>query len=357
MILAAFATGRRRVVKAESLARVLNTLGVQALPASQGFIAWLHSTGCYTLEHLRALPRSGLQQRTSTLLLQQLDQAYGTSPMALQWFQASHTYHTRLALNYALEHASSLAQAAVPVLRQACQWLNLHKLVCHDMVLELHHETGRHACPPTLVYIKRANPGWQPNDFLGLLEQQLGNLVLNRPVVQIGLVIRQTQARQAQPASLFPSVSEQRHLENDIFDLVRARLGTQAVLQPCPVACFLPERANQWLDQRTQEPGSPASGCVETSTGMHANLPWHSRPAWLFNPAIRLQTRNNRPVYQGCTLQLSGGPERIETGWWLPQGQQQRDYFIAVSSNGIRYWVYRQRSAHTLCWYLQGQFG
>lgn len=358
MVLATFAPGRqRRVIKAASLARVLNGLPLQVLPASQAFLGWLHSTGCFTLAGLRALPRGGLQQRTSALLVQQLDQAYGVSPLALSWFQPSYTYYTRQPLNYALEQAAGIFQAAVPVLQQACLWLNQHKLACHTIVLELHHETGRQACLPTLISVKRANPGWQPNDFLALLEQQLARCVLRQPVVQIALVIRQTQSRHAHAASLFPDQAEQRHQEEDTLDLIRARLGTQAVLQPHPAASFLPEQANQWLGLPLTPPCPPASGSVNTHPAVQSGLSCHSRPAWLFTPAIRLQTLKERPVYQGHVLHVLSGPERIETGWWMPQGHQQRDYFIAVSPNNLRYWVYRQRNTQGQHWYLQGQFG
>jgi protein ImuB len=67
-----------------------------------------------------------------------------------------------------------------------------------------------------------------------------------------------------------------------------------------------------------------------------------------------LVTRGGQPVYQGV-LQLTDGPERLESGWWDDDGIA-RDYFIAVNPQGACLWVYRNRSGDH-GWYLHGMFG
>ena len=53
-------------------------------------------------------------------------------------------------------------------------------------------------------------------------------------------------------------------------------------------------------------------------------------------------------------LQLQGGPERIETGWW-EQGQVARDYYRAVDTRGVRLWIFRERQTPHR-WFLHGLF-
>lgn len=358
MLLARFPPGRiQRVLSVQSLARQLASIPVQALPAARSFLPWLNSIGCSTLGKLNALPRGGLQQRTSPELVQQLHQAYAQAPQGFTWFKAAPGFHYQLSLNSATEHAQTLLQAAVPVLQQACAWLDQHKLVCHALLFQLHHETGRHARAPTPVRVVRANAGWQANDFLPLLAQQLQGLVLTHAVVALGVSITATQARHTQAASLFPTPLEQRKLENHVLDLIRARLGSHAIRVPDPVADYLPEHANQWQANTGWPDASHQNPIGQANPALRTDLAPASRPAWLINPPRPVETRNNRPVYAGKELRLIHGPERIETRWWAPAGHQQRDYFIAQSPDGVRYWVYRQRNGLQLHWFLHGLFG
>jgi protein ImuB len=54
-------------------------------------------------------------------------------------------------------------------------------------------------------------------------------------------------------------------------------------------------------------------------------------------------------------LQLCGGPQRIETGWW-DEGAIERDYYSAMDAEGIRLWIFRERATPHL-WFLHGVFG
>src|SRR5690606_13664993 len=70
-LLARQADPRRRCLKPHTLHRRLDNLPAHALPAAHPHADWLDGIACHTLEQLRNLPRAGLQQRTSPLLVQQ----------------------------------------------------------------------------------------------------------------------------------------------------------------------------------------------------------------------------------------------------------------------------------------------
>jgi len=82
------------------------------------------------------------------------------------------------------------------------------------------------------------------------------------------------------------------------------------------------------------------------------------RPLWLLERPQPLGERQQRPWLQG-PLTLLAGPERIETGWW--DGELiQRDYFIAGDTEGVLFWIYRERlpgDGMAAGWFLQGRFG
>jgi protein ImuB len=77
------------------------------------------------------------------------------------------------------------------------------------------------------------------------------------------------------------------------------------------------------------------------------------RPLWLLPVPRQLKTDHGWPCLQG-RLKLQHSRERIESGWW--DGQDiARDYFIAESASGSRYWIYRELDGQRR-WFLQGLF-
>jgi protein ImuB len=76
------------------------------------------------------------------------------------------------------------------------------------------------------------------------------------------------------------------------------------------------------------------------------------RPLWLLAEPKPLRT-NPDGAWPG-SLSILSGPERIESGWW-DGNDVRRDYFVARSSAGARFWVFRERSG-TSGWFVHGVF-
>ena len=66
-----------------------------------------------------------------------------------------------------------------------------------------------------------------------------------------------------------------------------------------------------------------------------------------------LSSSETRRYFAG-KLELSSGPERIESGWW-DERDVGRDYYTAVSAQGQRLWVYKDLESRD--WHLHGLFG
>jgi protein ImuB len=339
--------GPRRVISHKALSRRLDPLPPQALPAARPFSDWLDGIDCRNLAQLRALPRKGLQQRSSPLLLQALDDAYGDGRQSFPWFQAPERFNLRHELTERLEHCNAILAVAGRLIEQLCGWLHARQLAARALELRLHHEKGRHARDPTSVVLRLSEDAWLPESFLTVLREQLQSLNLEAPVISIELSVTHALSRPAASLSLFPEPTQWLRQEHQMLDLLQARLGRDRVLRACPSADYRPEQANQWLAADTHGP----------ETDMPPALSGHSRPFWLLPQAERLNIRNDRPVYRHNSLRLILGPERMETGWWNASGHEQRDYFIAQDELGARYWVYRQREAAGLGWFLHGLFG
>jgi protein ImuB len=91
-----------------------------------------------------------------------------------------------------------------------------------------------------------------------------------------------------------------------------------------------------------QDDHRPEKAWCVASSAAAADLPpaFPDRPLWLLPP---------RPIER--LPKLLGTPERIEAGWWSDEDSS-RDYYIAQTAEGSRWWLYRE--AATARWFLQG---
>src|SRR5690606_10235066 len=142
----------------------------------------------------------------------------------------------------------------------------------------------------------------------------------------------QTQPEGDSTGHLFPDRLQQRQQENQLLDLLRARLGRHSIMQPQAQASHLPEYANYWVEagsSRSRSSGSSGSSGSHNLGSLYApnrtlanfNRPTTSQkpdryPFLMLATPVPLTTHNHRPFYQGHPLQLLEGTYRIESGWW-----------------------------------------
>ncbi len=341
----------RRSLKIETLRRRLDPLPVGMLSADQAHLDWLENLGCHTLKHLRDLPRGGVRLRCHPDIIRELDAAYGFTVEPCAWFKAPELFSQRYDLQEYLEHVHAVQAVARKLVEQLCAWLEAGQCAADTLVFLLHHEKGRHARPPSRLLLLLSRAGWRPDDFLPVLAEQLQQFALPAHVVAMELSIPAIQPRPAPLAGLFPEPAQWQEDEARLFDVLRARLGADQVLEPRPVADHRPELANTW---RTAISSLRRAG--PTQSTLESQGP-QARPFWLLPQPYPLETLRNRPVYKGTVLRLVKGPERIESGWWSDGGGDRRDYFVAEGAQSARYWVYRQRESLEAGWFLHGLFG
>ncbi|WP_353172309.1 Y-family DNA polymerase [Paracandidimonas soli] len=338
-LLAARPCRLRRALRLSTLARRLDALPCCYLPAARPYCDWLDGIGCATVGSLRALPRAGLQRRTGKSVLHALDAAYGQAPEVFDWIVAPPEFSGRIELMERIEYAEALIFAVRRLIEQLCGWLAARSLAVVRVVFELGHERGRHARPATGIALALGTPTWHADHLLRLLAEHLHHLVLPAPVIEVRLHAADTEARRAAPADLFPDPGGSPEDEQRLIEVLMARLGRENVRRPSPVADHRPEIANRWVP--VDEKPKMAS-CIQAA----------ERPFWLLDEPVALPVKGHRPFY-GVALHVVRGPERIEDGWWA--GLALRDYYIAQSESGARYWLYQERGKDT-GWFLHGLF-
>lgn len=342
---------RRRYVKHRSLMLGLRTVSVHHLPAAGPHLAWLHSLGVNTLGKLMALPRAGLLQRTHPALGHQLDALAGKASVPLQWYAEPDTFHARIDLDAPLVSHAHILQGVQPLLQQLEHWLQSRQLAASGFTLRLYPSYATQEVASSSLPIHLSVPGWKVSDFKPVLTETLHFHRLPSEVTALALDQLQTLARPTHADSLFPDIHLVQRQENQLLDLLKARLGSRHILQPWAQACHLPEHANQW------RPWAGSSSQNQGTAHLHPlSFPNLSRPFWMFDPALRLSSHHDQPVYGDQVLRIISGPERIESGWWLDGHTRQRDYFIAQDAWHRCYWVYHLRGSEHPTWFLHGLF-
>jgi protein ImuB len=342
-----------RALSMDSLVRRLDRLPSALVPPARPFAGWLDGIGCLTLGDMRRLPRPGLQRRCGRALLDMLDAAYGLVPELFEWIEAPTSFHARLELFDRVEHADALLAGAHRLVLQLTGWLCARQLAVERITLQLEHERGRVARPPTPIELALAEPTWRDEHLVRLLKERLAKQVLEAPVIGLALEALQVQPMAPPNESLFPEPGGSEEDRVRMLELLVARLGADNVLQAAPQADYRPELANVWVP--VQQTSRAAARPAQLPPDVHS-LP---RPAWLLAKPIALLMRNHRPFY-GSPLKMASTPERIEAGWW--SDSQTRDYFIAEGQDHALYWVYRERMVGAgedaePRWFLHGLFG
>jgi protein ImuB len=345
--------GGGRVTKMASLVRELDRLPSALLPPARPFAAWFEGIGCFSLADMRRLPRPGLQRRCGRPLLDILDAAYGMTPELFEWIEAPTTFSAKLELFDRVENAEALLFGAHRLLLQMTGWLCARQFAVERITLQLEHERGRVARPPTVIEIVLAEPTWRDDHLVRLLKERLGKQVLEAPVIGLCLEAPQVQPMAPPSDSLFPEPGGSEQDQLRMLELLVARLGPENVLQAAPQADYRPELANVWVPVQQQIRAAAREAQMPPDV---LSLP---RPSWLLAKPIALLMRNHRPFY-GSPLKIASTPERIEAGWWSQS--QTRDYFIAEGQDHAHYWVYRERIVGAAQdteprWFLHGLFG
>lgn len=332
----------RRSIKLATLSRRLDALPFTVLPEARPYQQWFEGIGCQTLADVRKLPRAGLQRRTNKSVLDALDRAYGQGQELFEWIQIPPAFAARLELPDRIEHAEAVLFAARRLILQMTGWLVAQQLAVSHFTLLLEHERGRMAIEPTPVDIMLAEPAWHESHLVRLLKERLGRIELIAPVIGLRLIAEQVEPMLPPTQSLFPDPGGNPADFNRLIELLTARLGSESVLMPAPVADHRPERCNGWR---------PSAEMGKTDFRLPEDL---VRPFMLLDQPIAMLLREHRPFY-GSPLRLISGPERIETGW-DDGALAVRDYFVAEGSDGACYWIYRERAGQEAHWHLHGFF-
>jgi protein ImuB len=347
----------------DALRRVLARLPVAALGFSPTELDDLQRMGLVQLGELLRLPRAGLAERFGVARLHQLERLLGERPDPRAPFTPPQRFRASLELPAEVPDAAALIFACRRLIDELGSVLAARQAGVQHLAWQLHHADG----PPTRFRLGSAAPSRDPEHWLALLRERLERLRLTAPVRAVAVSSEPLRPLAPRNAALLPRDPAVAAPDPALLDRLRARLGSAAVQGLTTAPDHRPERA--W---RLREPLLPT--VVEgKQSGQHAGggaqrreaapsvirdvpLPEvrHDRPLWLLAEPTALAVHDGHPWLDG-PLDLGSGCERIDTGWWdgYPVA---RDYYVAVTADGERLWVFRELRGGG-GWFLHGLFG
>lgn len=320
------------VTRTDALPGLASRLPLACLHWPEGTVATLAALGIRSVADLLRLPRAGFATRFGPRLLDELDEGLGRRPAPRRRHVVPERFDERLELPGAVETAAVLEPALERGLVRLEDFLRQRASGIHLLRVDFLHRG--HA--PTRLSLPLARMAADASGLRVLLGERLARCRLEAPVVAVRmrsgvllpLVIRDAglfeRGRSADPDSTAR-----------LLDLLRARLGHDAVFCVLPVPEHRPERAF-----RIAEPGGAAGLPMSWPAARPA------RPLWMLAEPQPLD---------GWDGTFVTGPERIETGWWDGHDVR-RDYYVAVSRAGVRLWIFRERPPGQ-GWFLHGVFG
>lgn len=309
-------------------------LELMALPKAAAVMAQGMGLKCFG--DCCRLPRQGLARRLGTELVRLLDRALDRYPDPRIPYSPPPVFERCLPLPALVWEMEGLVFAARRLLLELVGFLQARAagVLCLDITLM--HGNAKH----TGIALELSVATRNLHHLLDLLRMRLERVRLPAAVDAVRCTARHIVSLDAPPpgAALFRAIETPKERDYALVERLRVRLGAGAVQGLCTVADHRPERA--WRYAALEKP----------KPSFVFPLP---RPLWLLEQPRMLKQVNER-FQIGGALELTAGPERIESGWWDGEGVA-RDYFVARNPDGIRLWIFRERD-HPQRWFLHGLF-
>ncbi|HEX2584323.1 MAG TPA: DNA polymerase Y family protein [Steroidobacteraceae bacterium] len=307
-------------------------LGISALPVhllaiSISTLDVFRDVGWQYIGEVLNAPRDQLARRFGPDITQYLQRLLGEAADPREPYRAPATYRRRLELSFAVDATEPLLFPLRRMLGELQGYLRGRDMALQDLQLTLVHEKNNAAASTTLQ-LHTTQSQRDAQALWLLLREMLERTALPAATVELIISVKQFVAPDIAQLDFFDDKAKREQSWSNLLDKLRARLGTNAVKHLGLKDDHLPEKAWCVIDAEKQNTDSaPVSA---------------QRPLWLIQPKL-IQSLPN----------LIGKPERIECNWW--QDDMQRDYYIAETPEGSRWWLYRDVQSSQ--WYLHGLWG
>ena len=322
----------------------------------------LRGMGVSCVGEALSLPRQGFAKRFGAARLLELDRALGRLPDPRVNYRAPERFSADYDLQEEQSDSELLLHACRELLLKLEGFLLTRQMAVQHVLLVFFHLQA----PATHLALGCMQADRAVQHWFDLLKIKFDRLTLPAPAIAIQLRAGRTQPFSAEMDTLPFNAQAKRHNKLSIAHLAErlsARIGDESVHGITMVAEHRPQYA--WRRQGVCGDVPHCANVPDHRAGHESSASLQElqrnnslvlrRPLWMLAEPRPLETEAGKPLCDGI-LQLLGGPERLETGWWDDDGIA-RDYFVARNPQGVHLWVYRDRKKEGGLWFLHGMFG
>jgi len=310
----------------QAIKLAISALPVCLLAISPTAVDAFRDVGWQYIGEVLNAPRDQLARRFGPELTRYLQRLLGELADPREPYRTPSTYRRHLELSFAIDTTEPLLFPLKRMLGELQGYLRARDTALQALQLTLVHEKQA----DTVLQLGTTQPQRDAQSLWLLLREMLEQTELPEAILELILTVNQFVAPNNTQLDFFDDKSKHEQSWSNLLDKLRARLGTNAVKHMGLQDTHLPEKA--WCVINHEATDKPA---------IAHNSP--QRPLWLMQPRLL----HTLPA-------LLGKPERIECNWWSGDDVQ-RDYYIAETPEGSRWWLYRD--VQSAQWYLHGLWG
>jgi protein ImuB len=297
------------------------------------------------------MPQSSLRRRFGKLIVQRLNQAFGTEQEFIETVCPIEPYHERLPCIEPILTLVAIEIALEQLLETICT-----RLAKEGKGLRVAHFKGYRIDGKIVsIEIATSRASHNANHLFHLFQLKLSTF---EPGLGIELfVLEATKVEDAIPmqSEFWKLKSGLNNNElSELIDRISGRIGAGSIHRYLPDEHYWPERSFRNATSLVEHP----------TTGWKID---RRRPLQLLSIAERIEVTAPIPDYPPMLFRYKNklhkvikadGPERIEQEWWIQDGEH-RDYYAVEDEQGCRYWLFR--SGHyeedkKPQWYIHGFF-
>jgi protein ImuB len=346
----------------------LRPLPVAALRLPEETLRALAGLGVERVGQLMDLPRSDLPARFGGAVLRRLDQALGLLPEVIVPHRPAPEVFAVYPFEYATERLDELSRVIDRLAEDVHSLLQSRNRGARRVECRLYHETAA----PRRLEAGLCRPSRSAEHLGMLIRAQLEQTRLAEPVVSVCLRVTEAEPLADTQADFFEAErqNEEKALAA-LIDRLSSRLGRGAVARAALVPDPQPEYACRFEPLVRTQAKDPKQSAAKTNPrrstrrpapGPEARWALPDRPLRLWSLPLEIEVVSVFPEGPPAQFRWAGrehritrawGPERIETGWWRG-ADVQRDYYVAATQVGARFWLFRRRADGR--WFLHGCF-
>lgn len=303
-----------------------------ALRLEFAIVERLQKLGLYAISHFINIGRSILRRRFGVGLLDRMDQAFGWKEEPIKPLQSIVPYQERLPCLEPIVTRSGIEIALQQLLNTLCERLAKEGKGLRNAVFKTYRVDGERQ----QIEIGTHLPSQQAGHLFKLFELKIDQI---EPALGIELFVLEAptveNARSSQEALWHNSTLNDTRLA-ELLDQLTGKMGKGIVHRYLPDEHYWPERSVREAKDLSEK----LIGNWRKERPRPVRLLNNPEPVEVAAPIPDYPPMHFRHKGKLHTIKKADGPERIESEWWISEGEH-RDYYIVEDEAGVRYWLFR----------------